>query len=206
MEPIRKPELLDPGRAKTDEREQMTLEEHRDRARLLDQALRESCAYAEQLWDDLDGVRGYLMGSLPPDPRAPGAHATASAAPTGPDDETGWDAWIATFAEVTSVLAGPHGDSGYGLGEARRAADVRRTAQVTNLAARRPEAMADITGTGGEASPPTPADTAAVTSVSQQALALNKAHTGLTIVLGVLALRGLRRRHESQTVSSHDLS
>lgn len=83
-------------------------------------------------------MRGYLLNSLPPDPRAPGPHPTASASPTGPDDDTGWDNWIAAYATVTSVLCGPNGDSGYGLGEGRREANLRRTAPVLRIHADHP--------------------------------------------------------------------
>jgi hypothetical protein len=37
---------------------------------------------------------------------------------------------MATYAAVTSVLCGPHGDSGFGDDEARREARARRVAPV----------------------------------------------------------------------------
>ncbi|MFN2562905.1 MAG: hypothetical protein ABR571_16640 [Jatrophihabitans sp.] len=138
MQPIPKPHLLDPDRMLVNDRGEFAVD-HETRANALDKALKESCAYAEQLWEDLDGIRAYLLNSLPPDPRAPGLHPTASASPTGPDDEQGWENWINAYATVTSVLAGPHGDSGFGLGEARRAARDRRTAPILTLAADHPE-------------------------------------------------------------------
>jgi hypothetical protein len=107
----------------------------------LDKALRESCAYGRQLWHDLDKLRTYLMESLPDDPRQPGP-TRASASPTGPDDTPGWDAWIGAFATVTSALAGPHGDSGYGLSEARHAAEQRRTAPILHVYHAHPEVAA----------------------------------------------------------------
>lgn len=128
MNPIPRPDVLDPDRVTSDEREEMTLADHRDRARQFHAALRESCAYAGALWNDLDALRGYLFHSLPPDPRAPGQRKPTGAAPTGPDDQAGWENWINAYAAVTSVLVGPHGDSGFGLGEARRAAELRRSA------------------------------------------------------------------------------
>ena len=72
-------------------------------------------------------LRSYLLGSLPPDPRTPGLHRTG-AAPTGPDDEPGWQNWMAAYAEAHSVLAGPQGDSGFGVSEAEREAQTRRSA------------------------------------------------------------------------------
>jgi hypothetical protein len=148
VEPIPKPELLDARRTKTDDREEMTAEEHRGRAQLLDQALQDSCEYAEQLWDELDSVRRYLLDSLPPDPRAPGAHETTCASPTGPDDEKGWDRWVATFAAVTSALCGPHGDSGFGYGRARDEERVRRSAPTVLVQAGR--ARSDATARPAE--------------------------------------------------------
>ena len=138
--PIPTPHVLNPDRLLANDRGGFgTADDHKSRADLLDKALQDSCAYAQQLWDNLDAVRHYLMDSLPPDPRSPGPHPSPSAAPTGPDDEQGWENWIAAYASVTSVLCGPHGDSGLGLHEARGAAQERRTAPVLNLHSRRPE-------------------------------------------------------------------
>lgn len=133
IQPIPMPELLEPDRTLTDEREEFSDEDHRDRARRLATALSETCEYGKQLWNDLAAVRRYLMESLPSDPRSPGEHPTSAASPTGPDDDEGWDKWITAYAAITSTLAGPHGDSGYGLGEARQAATLRRTAPVMSL-------------------------------------------------------------------------
>lgn len=129
MQPIPEPELLDPSRMLTDDRDDFTLAEHRDRANLLAQALEDSCRYAQQLWHRLDEVREYLVRSLPDDPQRPDARRAATA-PTGPDDDAGWDDWMATYAAVTSALCGPHGDSGFGADEARREARARRVAPV----------------------------------------------------------------------------
>jgi hypothetical protein len=129
MQPIGEPELLDPKRTLTDDRDDLTVSEHRQRAQLLASALEDSCRYAQQLWHQLDEVRHYLVRALPDDPQRPDArrHATA---PTGPDDDAGWDDWMGTYAAVTSVLCGPHGDSGFGDDEARREARARRVAPV----------------------------------------------------------------------------
>jgi hypothetical protein len=124
MDPIPQPHLLDPDRLLDPQRDDFVAD-HESRAEMYATGLRESCGYAQQLWHTLDDLRGYLMASLPPDPRRPGEHVTC-AAPTGPDDEVGWTRWIDTFSSVTSVLCGPHGDSGYGYGEARHAAQLRR--------------------------------------------------------------------------------
>jgi hypothetical protein len=138
MQAIPKPRLLDPNRPLSDARDAITNHEDEPPAELLKEALRDTCAYAQQLWENLDAARQYLMTSLPADPRSPGPHPSASASPTGPDDEQGWQNWIAAYASVSSVLCGPQGDSGYGLGEARQAADQRRTAPVLRLYADHP--------------------------------------------------------------------
>jgi len=128
MHGIDKPEVLDPDRVNRDKREQLSAKDEHSMADLLEQALRESCEYADQLWEQLDAVRGYLMQTLPEDPYAPGPHRRVSARPTGPDDDEGWQAWIATYAETASVLCGRHGDSGFGLSVAEEQAQRRRDA------------------------------------------------------------------------------
>jgi len=132
-QPIPTPELLDPGRLLTDDRDDLTVTEHRSRNEQLAAALRDSCEYAQALWHQLDEVRAYLVRSLPDDPQRTDArrHATA---PTGPDDDAGWDDWMATYAAVTSVLCGPRGDSGFGADAARSEAHARRVAPVPVVA------------------------------------------------------------------------
>jgi hypothetical protein len=120
---IPKPDLLNPHRMLTNERDDMTVDEHRDRARELEKALQDSCEYGQQLWERLDALRHYLVESLPHQPaegsRLGGAH------PTGPDDEQGWFAWRNAYAAATSVLAGAHEDSGFGADEAEQIARQR---------------------------------------------------------------------------------
>jgi hypothetical protein len=128
VDPIPQPQLLDPDRILDPQRDDMNTD-HESRAQKYKDGLHESCAYAQQLWQTLDGVRAYLMESLPPDPRDPDAHVTC-ASPTGPDDEPGWVHWIDMFSVVTSAMCGPHGDSGFGYGQAREAAQVRRTVEA----------------------------------------------------------------------------
>lgn len=130
MQPIPVPHVLDPGRLLHNDRADLTKEEHRSRAQLLEKALRETCEYGQQLWDELDAVRQYLMQCLPPDPHEAGPQPMLGAAPTGPADEQGWANWRNTFGAVTSVLCGPHGDSGYGLAAARDAERMRREVPV----------------------------------------------------------------------------
>lgn len=139
MQEIPKPELLNPDRIDRDDREDMSAEDHRSQAQLLSKALEESCGYADQLWEQLDEVRAYLLASLPPDPRMPGPKTTASASPTGPDDEEGWQRWVTTFAATTSVLCGSHGDSGFGLSRAKEEAQVRRSAPIMALRHKYPQ-------------------------------------------------------------------
>jgi len=193
---IPKPDLLDPDRVESDNREKFTARDHRSQSELLATALSESCAYADQLWNQVNALRGYLLDSLPPDPRTPGPHRTAAASPTGPDDDDGWQHWIEAFSTTTSVLCGPHGDSGFGLSRARQEAQLRRSAPELTLLAQhldheRPKLAAP---------PPndSPADSATRhvssalaqndTSVSATAIIKGAA----TAIIGLLVLRGLR--------------
>lgn len=189
MQPIPVPHVLDPNRILDNDRNDLTAD-HAARAALLEKALHDTCAYAQQLWDNLDAVRGYLLTSLPPDPRSPEPHVRAGASPTGPDDEAGWNNWIAAFSNVTSVLCGPHGDSGFGHGEARHAAELRRNAPNLRLSADHENLPA--AARGSEPSPP-------VVASSSAAPASPKSQRGravATAVLVVLAIRGVlpRRR------------
>lgn len=104
----------------------------------LHEALEGACEYGRQLWHDVDAFRGYLLRSLPSDPRAPGPH-TPAASPQGPDDDEGWEDWIAAYSEASSVLAGPRGDSGFGLKEAQREAEARRASPNMRLLSEHPE-------------------------------------------------------------------
>lgn len=122
---IGKPELLDPHRVLENDIDNFTAN-HEARAVLLQRALNDSCSYADQLWDTLNAARQYLLDCLPPDPHSAPATTAIGAAPTGPDDEPGWQNWITAFASVTSVLCGPHGDSGFGLDRAQQEARRRR--------------------------------------------------------------------------------
>jgi hypothetical protein len=188
MQPIPTPQVLDPDRILDNDRGDFTAD-HKARAQLLEDALHETCAYSQQLWRDLDAMRGYLLNCLPPDPRSPGPHLTASASPTGPDDDTGWDNWITAYATVTSVLCGPHGDSGFGLSEGRREATVRRTGPALRIHADHPDLGAP--DHHGAATP------AATTPEPPAAASVPRLRTGRTAAMAVLvflALRGLRPR------------
>lgn len=130
METIPKPELLNPGRVDRDDRENMTSEDHRSRWQLIARALDESCEYGQQLWDALANARAYLVRSLPTPVGVSGPQREFTA-PTGPEDDAGWQDWMEVYAGVTSVLAGAHGDSGYGQIEANQEAQARRTPSGT---------------------------------------------------------------------------
>lgn len=131
------PSVLDPHRMVSNSRDDMSVHAKAGLSEDLEEALQQSCDYGQQLWRDLDAVRGFLLDSLPPVPgEVSGRQGATSAAPTGPEDEEGWQNWMAAFAAVTSALAGPHGDSGYGMSEARREAQLRRAAPT-------------VTGSGG---------------------------------------------------------
>lgn len=187
MQEIPKPELLNPDRVNRDEREGMTVEDHRSRAQLFSTALAETCGYADQLWEQLNQVREYLLTSLPPDPRSMKPGDGVSASPTGPDDERGWQNWIATFATTTSVLCGAHGDSGFGLKRAREEAQRRRTAPEVLMHARHPSAAR--TAPTSEAKP---ADSGPGRSRDADSMRPMLKAAGAVILAG-LALRGLRR-------------
>jgi hypothetical protein len=188
MQPIPKPHLLDPDRILDNDRGDFTAD-HEARAELLDKALRETCAYAQQLWDTTDALRGYLLDSLPPDPRSPEGHLRPSASPTGPDDTAGWENWVTAFSSATSVLCGPHGDSGYGLSEARHAAELRRSAPNLNLVAEHP-GIGEPVRSDDEPKPATPQAAPVTSSTTGPVRTLKLVAAG---VIGVLALRGLRR-------------
>lgn len=197
MQQIPQPELLDADRITSADRDDMTMFEHRNRAQQLDDALHASCAYATELWQHLAAARSYLYHSLPSDPRSPGTNPHPGASPTGPDDREGWQRWIDTYATVTSILVGPHGDSGFGLEEAQRAARDRRDAPNLNVLAR----VQRGTGTAASADPlavitrsdGNDSSTSAVSSIGARSFRL--AALG---ALGVLALRGLRPRRRLQ--------
>jgi hypothetical protein len=196
MHQMRQPELLDPDRITSDDRDNMTMIEHRNRAQQLDEALHVSCEYAVELWKHLDAVRSYLYTSLPSDPRAPGSKPRASAAPTGPDDEEGWQNWIATYSAVTSILAGPHGDSGLGLSEANHAAQLRRTAPNLKLLADTGYAApADAEMDEAPTPPPapSPAQSAAQSAAQRSAPTGSESARPLrSIALGLLCALALR--------------
>jgi hypothetical protein len=123
--PMPMPEVLDPNRPRLKARLDVT--DLAERARMLAEALEKVSAYGQVLWHDVDALRHYILASAPSDPHLPGPHRVG-ASPTGPDDQEGWKNWVAAYAEATSVLAGPHGDSGFGLHEARREEQIRRSA------------------------------------------------------------------------------
>jgi hypothetical protein len=188
MEPIPQPELLDPERPMR-RRGTRVREDDRPDIDVLRTALHETCAYARQLWADLDGVRSYLFASLPSDPRNPGPNPVACASPTGPDDQTGWENWITAYATVSSVLVGPQGDSGYGLSEARHEAEFRRSAPMLTLAPKLPKPPPQHDHDQPESSAQsTPPDRTVEPTGSK------KVRTALTVGLVLLAIRGLRPR------------
>ncbi len=170
MQPIPIPHVLDADHYLDDNRNAGG----EGRVERLESALAETCAYGRQLWTSLDATRAYLMASLPPDPRRPGPHPNLGASPTGPGDDEGWAAWVDAYSAVTSALCGPQGDSGFGAGEAREAAEARRTAPNLRVAAR--------IGAGGDAPAPQPARGAG-----------RLARAAGLAALALLAARGLRR-------------
>jgi hypothetical protein len=185
MQPIPAPQLLDPDRIGASHRIDAN-PDYEQLCAVLDEELHQSCAYAQQLWHELDAMRAYLLHSLPPDPSAPDPPSRTSASPTGPDDDAGWDNWISAYAAVTSTLCGAHGDSGYGLSEGRQLAQQRRTApqvlHTTDTPNSAHRQRADTTPSEGSPDHP---------SVQGPAPHIARA-AGLGILLA-LAARGLRR-------------
>ncbi len=192
MYEIPKPELLNPDRVDRDDREDFTAEDHRSQSQLLAKALGESCAYAEQLWDQADALRAYLLDSLPPDPRTPGPHTTTAASPTGPDDEAGWNRWIQSFATTTSVLCGAHGDSGFGLSRAREEARLRRNAPELILHARHPDLGTSHPAAQDHEDPSSPRSGKAERREPADPPVAGIVKAAAATVIGILALRGLR--------------
>jgi hypothetical protein len=191
MQEIPRPALLDPDRLLLDDRNDLSAEEHANRAASLDKALHETCSYAQQLWQDLDALRSYLLENLPPGTGTAGDGQRRSAAPTGPDDEEGWERWAAAYAAVTSVLAGPHGDSGFGMDEARREARDRRVMLEQLATAEETAAQAE------QAVPSQPGETGAGETDSRSERSAGKGRrrgrAAARAVVVLLAVRGLRR-------------
>lgn len=128
MDAIARPKLLNPNRMLVNDCGNIEAGEfHRRRADVIERGLRQSCGYAQDLWNTLDELRHYLLDDFPPDSRVPGVDEM-SARPSRPDHEDGRRAWMDADAAVHSVLAGPDGDSGYGRHQAAREAHWRRSA------------------------------------------------------------------------------
>lgn len=197
MQPIPKPHILDPDRILDNDRGEFTAD-HKARADLLDAALHETCAYADHLWSDLNSMRKYLLDSLPTDPRAPGPHRV-TATPAGPDDEQGWQNWIDAFAEITSVLCGPHGDSGFGLGRARQEAQLRRDAPAVRMAAGPVERASVATEERPTREPSRPLDQARhmPDADGPHPPPRRLARQVTTAIVTLLAIRGLRPRQRT---------
>lgn len=75
----------------------------------VEKALRDACDYGRRLWMELDAARTYLYRV---------ADGKAARLPTA----EAWEEWGRRLIAVSSLLAGPHGDSGYGAAEAHRIA------------------------------------------------------------------------------------
>lgn len=67
MQPIPTPQVLDPDRVLANDRGDFTVN-HEAPAALLNEALHATCSYAQQLWHDLDAMRGYLLPACRPTP------------------------------------------------------------------------------------------------------------------------------------------
>jgi hypothetical protein len=192
MQPIPAPQVLDPNRVLGHNADTEFLPDDRSETELLRIALQESCSYAQQLWHELDQVRTYLTQSLPPDPYESGA-STVGAHPCGPDDDEGWRNWTTAFAGVTSILCGPHGDSGYGHSEATRMEHQRRVPPIEQPPDHCEQSGPDQSNESGEVSgqapngtPPHP-EAGSESSTGRRLL--------LFLVVGGVAMYRLLRRH-----------
>lgn len=149
LQPIPVPGVLDPDRPRLEGL--IDAEDSEQALATMREALREACDYGRTLWNVVDRLRHYLMDVVPDNPREPGPYRVTGR-PTGPDDDEGWQQWMDAYAGTTSALAGPHGDSGFGVSEAKREAELRRTASnVRILAEDRPRP-------GASPDPPVPPD------------------------------------------------
>ena len=173
MQPIPTPFVLDPERASHGA-------DLDPQAAQINDALQESCAYAKQLWDELDAVRGYLL----------------TASPADRDDDTAWQNWIAASGSVTSAMCGPYGDAGFGLEEAQHEAQSRRAAMAESN--QRP-------ATQEPAQPSAAQEAAGPQSATQQpATQPSPAHgsrykRAATVALVLLAIRGARPRRRAES-------
>jgi hypothetical protein len=91
----------------------------------VEKALRDTAEYAQQLWRQLQVAREYLLTTT----------VAGRATPAGPHDEPGWRDWQAVYAGITSTLAGPRGDSGFGVSEAELESRWRRSDEQPGHAA-----------------------------------------------------------------------
>jgi hypothetical protein len=192
MQPIPQPDVFDLERAMSDEREEMSIDEHRARAAEMAKALKAMSEYGTMLWEHLDLARHYLYESLPSDPRDPGPGPHVSASPTGPDDDQGWTRWVSTYSLVTSALAGPHGDSGFGASEAKRESEVRRNAP--NLAVMAELRQAQREDESADEPPARPVSVDRPAQAVPPAAQSQRSRTIKSVGLGVLttlAIRGL---------------
>lgn len=116
MEPIPEPELLDADQLL------LTCDDASPAAQRI---IREVCEYGQQLWDQLYRSRRYLLDST--------EHGHAH--PVSPRDDTGWQRWATSYANVTRLLAGPRGDAGFAVAEAELEMRRRRYADAPTRAA-----------------------------------------------------------------------
>lgn len=116
MQDIPEPAVLDPDRPRL-RGDVAAASDPQAALESLDAALHDVCAYARQLWEHVALARRHLVDSLPTGSLDDDVDGLLTA-PRGPDDDEGWRRWADAHAALTSVLAGPRGDSGYGRHEA----------------------------------------------------------------------------------------
>ncbi|HEX2903767.1 MAG TPA: hypothetical protein VHO01_09975 [Jatrophihabitans sp.] len=165
---IPQPSLLDPDRGHL--QSSLAGGSAEDRLQVLDESFHAVADYGQQLWQVLDDVRHYLLEAAP-------AAGRASARPTDAADEAGWAEWQRAYAAVTSTLAGPRGDSGFGVSEAAREAGNRRAAPPGQ------HELAPAVAAGWQPAPAVPQRLATVLTIA-----------GVTLVVRELAGRLWRSR------------
>jgi hypothetical protein len=138
------PTLLTPDRQVVNSRGDFVDRDRQNLIPALERCVADLCAYSQKLWNDMTAMPTYLLHDQPPS-RWEGQQigqpqgdlggdiqpttTTSEEAVGAADDADGpvaWSTWIAAYAAVTSVLAGAHGDSGFGMHEAHALARLRQ--------------------------------------------------------------------------------
>jgi len=105
------PDILDPNFGSTSGRRDQA--EDGPSVPSLEDRFRAVCEYGRALWNELAETRRYLRDEVAgSDGIVQGNH------PALLRDQESWQKWAALYEEVCAVLAGTHGDNGFGRSEA----------------------------------------------------------------------------------------